>query len=363
VKIIQLIQRPQARGVELFTSMLSEELQRLGHVVILISIFEGEYCLPFSGKQIHLKRPIKKRFFDMKAWKEFSRIVKNESPDIIHANAADTLKFSVFSKKLFGWNEPIIFRNASQIGLYIKSPWVKLYNNYLYKNIDGVISVSNKSKEDFQSLFNFSKAHQVISIGIQIPKILTKTDPVDYPLLVHIGGFSYEKDHSGLIEIFSGVHSQFPDLKLWLIGEGPMKEEIVEMVESLNLENSVIFKGAISNPFEIIPGNSILVLPSIIEGLPAVILEAFAYKIPVIAYNVGGVPEVLINEKTGYLIIKSDQMAFKDKIIQILQKDREDLNPMLNSAFEVYENNFKIEDVSESFEKFFEMISSDKTEK
>lgn len=363
MKIIQLIQRPQARGVELFTSLLSEDLQILGHEVILISIFEGDYHLPFSGKQIHLKRPLKNRFFDLRAWKEFSNIVKNEKPEIIQANAADTLKFSVFSKNLYGWNTPIIFRNASQIGLYIKSPWVKLFNNCLYKNIDGVISVSNKSKEDFQSLFNFSKSHQVIPIGILIPIFQTKTEPVDYPLLVHIGGFSYEKNHSGLIDIFSGVHSKFPKLKLWLIGEGPMKEEIVAKVESLKLENSVIFKGGISNPFEIIPCNSILVLPSIIEGLPAVILEAFAYKIPVIAYNVGGVSEVLINEKTGYLIPKSDQMAFKEKIIQILQKDKEELNPILNSAFEVYSNNFRIEAVSKSFEEFYEMILSDKTEK
>ncbi|WP_268035807.1 glycosyltransferase family 4 protein [Algoriphagus sp. PAP.12] len=363
MKIIQLIQRPQARGVELFTAMLSEELQRLGHVVILISIFEGDYCLPFSGKQIHLKRLIKKRFFDMKAWKEFSRIVKNESPDIIQANAADTLKFSVFSKKIFGWNTPILFRNASQISFYINSPWVKFFNNYLYKNIAGVISVSNKSKEDFQSLFNFSKAHQVIPIGIRIPTNQTHLESVDYPLLVHIGGFSYEKNHLDLIDIFSNIHSQIPELKLWLIGEGALKEEIKEKVKKFSLKDSVIFKGAIPNPFEIIPRNAIFVLPSKIEGLPAVILEAFAYKIPVIAYNVGGIPEVLINEKTGYLIPKSDQMAFKDKIIQILQKDIEDLNPMLNSAFEVYRNSFKIEAVSKSFEKFYKMILSCKTDK
>ena len=332
MKILQIIQKPQARGVELFTCMLSEKLQELGHEVIPISIFEGNYDLPFSGKQIHLNRSIKNRLWDLRAWKHFAKVIKIEQPDLIQANAADTLKFSVFSKKTFGWKAPIIFRNASQISEYIKSTLVKDFNKYLYKNVAGVLSVSQKSKEDFSSFFNLEMPHQVIPIGISKPNYRFKNGLDENPVLVHIGGFTFEKNHSELIDIFSKVHYQFTDLKLWLIGEGPLKEEIESKVQRSGLQDAVIFKGTLSEPFQSLPKNSIFVLPSIIEGLPAVILEAFWSSVPVVAYNVGGISEVLKNNKTGWLVEAGDSQSFKESILEVINSPESELKKITSSA-------------------------------
>jgi glycosyltransferase involved in cell wall biosynthesis len=353
VKIIQLIQKPQARGVELFTCQLSEQLLEMGHEVILISIFEGSYSLPFSGKQIHLKRLIKKRFIDFGAWKEFSQLIKNEKPDIIQANAADTLKFSVFSKKLFGWNVPIIFRNASQVSLYIKNPWVRRFNGFLYRNVDAIISVSNKSKEDFNSVFHFRKPQEVIPIGINVPTYRFENELEENPVLVHIGGFTFEKNHSELIEIFSAIHKQLPYLKLWLIGEGPLKNEIEFKVQNMGLQNGVVFKGTLAEPFESILSNSILVLPSNIEGLPAVILEAFAHQIPVVAYGVGGIPEVVINKETGWCVDSGNSEAFKESILEVLNTPLIELEKITAVAKELVLKNYQMEQIAKEFEMFY----------
>ena len=325
----------------------------MGHEVILISIFDGSYSLPFSGKQIHFKRPIKKRFIDFAAWREFSQLIKNEKPDLIQANAADTLKFSVFSKKLFGWNVPIIFRNASQISLYIKNPWVRRFNGFLYRNVEAIISVSNKSKEDFNSVFHFRKPQEVIPIGITIPKERIEKESEENSILVHIGGFTFEKNHSELIEIFSAIHKQFPHLKLWLIGEGPLKKEIESKVQSLGLQNGVVFKGTLTEPFESVPSNSIFVLPSKIEGLPAVILEAFAHQIPVIAYGVGGIPEVLISEQTGWCIDSGDSVAFQEAILEVLNTPLNEIERITNNAKALVLKGYQVDQIAKEFEMFY----------
>jgi hypothetical protein len=111
MKILQLIQRPQFRGAELFATQLGNGLINRGHECLLVTLFEGDADLPFTGRLIKLDRPGKKRFFDWDGWKALARIVAEEKPDLIQANAGDTLKFAVFSKLFFGWSTPVVFRN------------------------------------------------------------------------------------------------------------------------------------------------------------------------------------------------------------------------------------------------------------
>ena len=106
--LFQIIQKPQKRGAEIFAAQLSEHLEKLGHTVILISLFEGVSELPFSGKKIQLNRPISKRWYDYEAWQQIARLVKEFKPDIIQCNAGDTLKFMILSKLFFGWKVPVI---------------------------------------------------------------------------------------------------------------------------------------------------------------------------------------------------------------------------------------------------------------
>ncbi len=118
---------------------------------------------------------------------------------MIQCNAGDTLKFAVISKKFFGWKQPIIARNVSMVSLYISNPLVKLFNKWLYKNADSIISVSENSKKDINTLFP-ETLHKttVIPVGIepQVPKqVEWKNADSASCHLIHVGGFSFEKNH------------------------------------------------------------------------------------------------------------------------------------------------------------------------
>lgn len=357
MKIFQVIQKPQARGVEIFTSQLCEELKNRGHEVILISIFEGNIPLTFSGRQIHLNRPIRKRFWDWKAWRSFARLVKKESPDIIQANAADTLKFTIFSKKIFGWKVPVIFRNASMMSSYVKNALLRKFNQRLLHQVSGIASVSHAAQTDALQFFNLIKPMlEVIPIGIKPSDFQGTLTEMGSAELVHIGGFTFEKNHRHLLGIFESICQRRKEITLKLIGDGPLFGEIQLEVEKRNLGEKIEMIGLASHPFSLVSKKSILVLPSKIEGLPAVILEAMYLKIPVIAYGVGGIPEVLKNSETGWCIPPNDQNGFVSAIEEVLGLAANSKDTILSSGHQLVTSNYTLEIVARQFEDFYKKL-------
>lgn len=326
MKVLQLIQKSQLRGAEVFASQLSSHINTSGNTAIIASLFEGNANLPFTGKVISLNGNPKGRFHDVSAWKKLALIIEDEKPDIIQANAGDTLKYAVCSKLFYRWRQPIVFRNASTISLYIKTLPQKIWNNVLFHFTDKIISVSNASAYDFSILFP-KHTHKVITIPIGIEhtelsngtngKLNGRLQINSQELrIIHVGGFTFEKNHVGLLDIFELVLQKNPNAVLYLVGDGPLKKQTEEIARCKGLDSKIKFLGFQVNPMHYIQHSDVLVLPSIIEGLPGVLLEAFYCKTPVVAYDVGGIKEVVKNNETGRLIQKDDSYAFADGIAE-----------------------------------------------
>lgn len=357
--LFQLIQKPQFRGAELFACQLSTHLEDLGHKVYLVSLYPGNNELPFSGEKINLNRPVAKRWTDYEGWKQLSDLIKEHQPDVIQCNAGDTLKFAVISKKFFGWKQPIIARNASMVSLYINNPLVKLLNKWLYKNADSIISVSQNSKKDINSIFPETlQKTTVIPVGIEIvqPKLVDWFGGIEAKKhIIHVGGFSFEKNHPGLLSIFKKFVINNPDAHLHLLGEGPKKEAMQQLVIEFHLSDKVTFYGWISNPIDYVAKADLLVLPSIIEGLPGVILEAMSVKTPVVAYDVGGISEVVINNETGYLVSKNDESIFVEAMNKIFSEHNEN---MTRNAYELVNQHYNNVAIAKQFEEEYVKLNS-----
>ncbi len=320
MRILQFIHKIQNRGAETFACQLSNHLIKLGHEVKIVALYEGSATLPFNGTIEVLNDTKNKRFLDFKHWKKLAYVINNFQPDLVQANAGDTLKYAVFSKKLFGWKTPLISRNASEVGRYLHSPVQKKLNSFFYKNVDFIISVSMASERDILNHFPFlSGKTEVIPVGLENSRKLEgiSLNPIGNHHVVHVGGFSFEKNHEELIGIFSKIIETRKDVHLHLVGDGPLKSKIEELVENMDLQEHVTFYGFVNNPLSYINAADVLVLPSIIEGLPGVLLEAMFCRTPVIAYNVGGISEI-ISPKTGSLIRRNDSESFANAILDTL---------------------------------------------
>lgn len=354
MRILQLIQAKQYRGAEIFCCQLSNHLLDLGHEVIIVSIYEGSAILPFRDQVMSLNRPKRNRYFDFKGWQKLDEIIKDFKPDIIQANAADTLKYAVFSKFTFKWQIPIVYRNASASSFYIKNTLSRRFNAILLKNVDLIISVSEASKKDINFLFPFTKAKSfVISVGVEKQEVALKNIFNKNKFnIIHAGSFTREKNHFELINIFKKLVEENPELLLHLIGEGDLRKEIESKIAHEELQDSIILHGGVKDPLSYIKAADVLVLPSIIEGLPGVILEAMYCKTPVIAYNVGGVVEIA-NEHTGYLIEKGEQETFKNAILEILADRPEN---KIENAFKMVKREYMNEKIALKFVEVYRRL-------
>lgn len=358
LKILQIIQRSQLRGAELFACQLSEELQKQGHQVDMLVLFGKKsdvfkFDLPFY----YLEANERKRWWDIGSYKKLSSIICNGKYDIVQANAGDTLKYASLSKKIYGWKAKFVFRNANKISGFLTSRFKKSINTWLMKEVDCVASVSEECTIDFKNTFPFLKDKtECLPIGVNL------NNPTPYhslneigimgngPFILHIGGFMPEKNHKGLIRIFSELSKEIPNAKLLLVGEGKLKTEIEIFVKEMQLEKKVVFLGRRSDVQQIMSCCQVLVLPSLIEGLPGVILESFVNKLPVVAYDVGGIKEVVIDKKTGWILAKNDELGFLNSLKECFSVSTEMIK---ENAYLLVTQNYSNENISKRFLKFY----------
>ena len=359
LKILQLIQKKQFRGAEVFASQLSTHLLNAGNSVEIVSIYDGKADLPFPKDIKTLDRKKSNRGFDFMGWKKLAYIIKEMKPDVIQANASDTLKYAVLSKILFRWKTPIVYRNASTSSFYITNSFSKYFNSFLLKRVDLVVSVSRASLEDLSKLFPFVQSKSlVIPVGVEdiffSDKKLFPQLKQRYNLL-HIGSFTREKNHEGLLRIFKTLLESKEDLFLNLVGSGPLLEEIKKKVVELNIVERVIFHSEINDPREFYQDADALVLPSLVEGLPGVVLEAMASRIPVIAYNVGGVSEIL-TEETGFAVPPGNELKFGERIMESL---KEVSSERMNSSELLVKNSYRNKTLANRFEiQYLKVVKS-----
>lgn len=336
---------------------MAENLQKLGHQVIVISLFEGNGSLTYSGEfiQLNLSNRVK---LDFNGFKILANTLKGLEPDLVQANASHTLRMGVMARKIYGGKYPIIYRNANQLSHFIKGKLQKLWNHWLIQQIDAIVSVSKASRLDIQSNFAFSKPTEVIPIGIDAKEIEDKKREeffrTDQPFLIQIGGLVEEKNPLGTLEIFSRLIDK--EVKLVFLGSGLLEAKLAAKIRELDLESGVRIIPNQANIFPILSQASALVMPSKIEGLPAVILEAMYLKIPVIAYGVGGIPEVLKNGETGWCVPPNDQIGFVSAVEEVLTMDTDSKEAILSNAHELVISDYTIEKVTLQFEDFYKRL-------
>ena len=110
------------------------------------------------------------------------------------------------------------------------------------------------------------------------------------------------KGHTTLIKAFKGINQEIKNARLVIVGEGHLYDTLVKQVEELGIKDSVIFTGFQRDVSEIMGTFDVAVLPSFFEGMGRVIIEAMAMEKPIVASRVGGIPDLVDDGATGYLI-------------------------------------------------------------
>lgn len=151
----------------------------------------------------------------------------------------------------------------------------------------------------------------------QMTTLQTRSGP---PKLICVGRLSPEKGHLGLLEVIFQLRQRGNICSLSLIGDGPFRPEIERRVQDLDLCDIVSLEGFLdeADTLQAIASSDILILPSFMEGLPVVLIEALALGKPVLASRVAGIPELVEHGQSGLLFTPSDSEDLKDVLTRIL---------------------------------------------
>lgn len=155
---------------------------------------------------------------------------------------------------------------------------------------------------------------QVVRCGLPMRDLPSATGSGGTTRFVCVGRLSPEKGQAGLLEAFARVASDHHDVELALVGDGPDLELLKRRANTLGIAAQVTFAGRLSekDALDEIAHSDVLVLPSFMEGLPIVLMEAMAIGTPVIATRVAGIPELVEDGTNGLLFTPSDWGALAD---------------------------------------------------
>jgi L-malate glycosyltransferase len=192
---------------------------------------------------------------------------------------------------------------------------------------DGVTAISNYLRDQTVREFDIKHPIEVIRNFVNCDLYCCPSDkrrrsewaPNNEPLLMHLSNFRPVKRITDVIEIFALVRQKMP-AKLVLIGDGPDRGTAEHLVRRKKLGSDVFFLGKQDRIYELLGLADLFLLPSDLESFGLAALEAMACEVPVIATNVGGVPEVVTHGVDGYLVDPRDVAAAAKFAIQILSR-------------------------------------------
>lgn len=177
------------------------------------------------------------------------------------------------------------------------------------------------------------------------------------PLITTIGRLSVQKGIKHLLTAATHVLRDFPNAQFLIIGDGPQKHELEVTAEKLGIYKKVTFTGWRDDVREIVAAADVVVLPSMIEAMPYSLLEAMAAGKPTVATVAGGIPEVVVDRETGFLVPPKKPLALSQAIVYLLQnkdvavqmgmagrrrcEENFDLKSTVKSTIAVYDRMFK----------------------
>jgi len=263
--------------------------------------------------------------------------------------------------KLFGSSHKTIINIRSTTSRYLKEGVLGKVNLFLIRNLfnkaDLIVSNSQGVDEDLKSLMNITTNTKVIHNPIDIEYINSKKEVCedvkfdfkeDKKYIISVGRLIPLKRNSDLLNAFYELQKDDKSIELIFLGEGVLKDDLINYCKKLNIDKKVYFLGNVSNPFYYLNNSNLFVMNSQIEGFPNVLVEAIACGLPVISSDCkSGPEEILKNEKYGYLYPVGDIDKLIEKMKLVLYGNIDKKRIKLNSLNII--KNFEIKKIIKEF--------------
>ncbi len=369
-RIFLIVNRLTGGGAERVVGNLSKILSKL-YDVFIISLYKEEISYDYRGKLLELELPKLKGIELLHGIYLLRDLKKKLIPDISISFLEQANLLNILTKS----KEKVILsiRDAKTDLFFQKEKKTSVKNFFrriamkTYKLSDAVVVPSERMKGIFSNFLgnvNLEKIENFYDFE-EIEKKAGDFENFNFgKYILYVGRLHKLKKVDQLIKAFHSLIKidKFSDLKLFLIGKGEEEKSLKELVKQLNLKNSVKFLGFLKNPYPFIKKARLLVLPSIREGFPNVIVEAITLKTPVVARNCFTGPDEIMFDSVldvkdfivgncGVLYENSDSVELLKKSLEFALDNVEKFN--IENCFEKIKKKY---DATAIIEKWIDLL-------
>ena len=287
--------------------------------------------LPEMGRSIN---PI----FDLVTFWKLYKLIKAGRYHIVHTHAS---KAGVLGR-LAAWlaGTPIIVHTLHSLVFHDYQPWIVNRTWWLAKKIcapvtDFFISVSEvisekaiaagiAKPEKFRTIYSGMELDWFLNAKFDAEKVRKEFGiPLDVPVVGKIARLFPLKGHDQLMDAAPEIVKRIPNVRFFLIGDGILLEHLQERAKEYGIFDNFVFAGLIDRTRipEMISAMDVVVHTSLREGLARVLPQALAMGKPCVSFDIDGAREVVINDKTGYLVEAFDSMGLADGVVRLLENE------------------------------------------
>lgn len=368
IKLVYIISNVSLGGAQL---LLFDIINYLRHKedleITTIIINSGEFLKMFDEygiKYIDLKE---KGLINFNIFLKLKKILKEMKPDIVHTHLLHADFYGRIAAKQAG--VPIIYSTCHNYSFHNtgsdvnKSSVMNLFDNFVISYSKSNLVAISEIVEQYLINRNksFKKITEVIYNGVNIAKEqfkLTNIEIINFRKEHNIssddfvitipGRLEIQKGHSFFLDSIKDFLKEKKNVKVLLLGEGRLKSEIDLQIKENDLSEYVYMLGFHTEIEKFVEISDLICVPSLWEGFGLVIVEAIIKKKIVLATNVGGIPEIIEDGKTGFLFELNNKKSFLEKINFIYDNFKE-LDFIKDNALEVVKKKFDINKNSELY--------------
>ncbi len=371
---IGIVCYPTFGGSGVVATELGMALANKGHEVHFITS-KHPVRLGLLSKNIHFHEVFVEEYpvfhyqpYELALSTKLVEVVSTYSLEILHVHYAIPHAYAAYMAKQMLLKRGIDVKvvttlHGTDITLVGSHPTYRAAVEFSINNSDFVTAVSNDLKKDTLRLFNIDVPIHVIYNFIdfkQYPRIKdgdcsrSALAADNEKIITHVSNMRSVKRPLDVVEVFYQIQKEIPS-KLLLVGEGPEIEKVEYRVKELGIYEKVIFLGNSNDVYKVLCYSDLFILPSINESFGLAALEAMAANTPVISTNTGGIPEVNIHGKTGFLSDLGNVNEMAANAIHLLKNEK--LHNQFKENAQIQAREFSMDKILPLYEEAYRSIA------
>ena len=334
-------------------------LANAGHNVTVVTDTDNQYIPRFVEHGIQVVNSSSGKKISLKTIKLIRRTIRENNIEIVYATNSRNIPNAAFAA--IGQNVKLVVYRGTTGGLYRRDP--STYLTVLHPRVDGVVCVSHAVEKHVKTRIWNRTSDNVVTIykghdlawytNPETDLTAFKTDKSNF----NVACVANARPHKGLIYVIKAA-KELADLKnlhILLVGKNISTEPYVSAIEKSGMKGRIHLTGYRNDAPEVIAACDVLVLPSIREGLPRVILESLAYSTPVITSANEGSMEIIEDGVNGYVVPVRDASGIAQKI-RYLHDNPEILKELSANCQEKIKNELSSELTIKKYIEYFQSL-------